>query len=140
MTMPVTNILNAFRTGTAPGSDIGTVVLVMKASFDPTSVPQIELFTLPKGAIPLYCYSLGGATGGTNPTVNVGTAGAATAFANGVRGDIFAQGTGTATGVELTANTVVYGKVGSSAATGGTTTVLLEYVMSVGVNPSGTSA
>lgn len=141
MTMPVTNVRNAFRTGSAPGSDIGTPVLVMKGAFDPTSATQIELFTLPKGAIPLNVYSLGGATGGSNPTVDIGTAGSNAGFANELDADAYsASGTGALTGVELTANTVVYGKVGASAATGGTTTILLSYVMSVGVVNSGTAA
>lgn len=140
MTMPVTNILNAFRTGSSPGSDIGTPVLVMKGSFDPTSSAQVELFTLPKGAIPLVVYSLGGATGGTNPTVDVGTVASDAGFANELDADAYGTATGALTGIELTANTKVYGKVGGSAATGGTTTVLVSYVMSVGTDPSGTAA
>lgn len=104
----------------------------LKASFDPTSATQIELFTLPKGAIPLGVVSLGGATGGTNPTVDIGSSGTTDGFANELDADTLTlvDGTGTLTGVELTADTIVYGKVGASAATGGTTTVIMEYIMS----------
>ena len=100
------------------------------ASFDPTSVSQIALGTLPAGAIPLGIDSLGGATGGTNPTVDVGTAGDDDGFANELDADGIAfNDTGALTGIELTVDTVVYGKVGASAATGGTTTVVINYVM-----------
>lgn len=110
----------------------GSVMLTLKGSFDPTSATQIKLFTLPKGAIPLGVLSLGGATGGTNPTVDVGTVADADGFANEVDADgvTMTAAVGALTGVLLTTDTAVYGQVGSSAATGGTVTVLLTYVMS----------
>lgn len=108
----------------------GQVVLAAPYSFDPTSSAGVKLFTLPAGAIPLNAISRGGATGGTSPTINIGTTGTATAFASGLRADIFStSGSGTASGVELTADTDVYGKVGASAATGGTVAGYLLYAL-----------
>ncbi len=103
---------------------------VLQASFDPTSVPQVPLFTLPKGAIPLTVTSLGGATGGASPTVDIGTAVDDNGFADELAADAFTEGgEGALTGIELTADTPVFGTVGASAATGGTVIVLLNYVM-----------
>lgn len=111
-------------------ADQAVLVAALKGSFDPTSATQVELFTLPKGAIPLGVDSLGGATGGTNPTVDVGTSGDDDGFANELDADgVSFDGSGALTGVELTADTVVYGKVGASAATGGTTTIVMKYIM-----------
>jgi len=102
----------------------------MKASFDPTSATQILLGSLPAGSIPLGVLSLGGATGGTNPTVDIGTAGSNQGIANEVDADTLTltPTTGALTGIALTADTAIYGKVGASAATGGTTTILLNYI------------
>jgi hypothetical protein len=108
------------------------MVQAVKASFNPTSSAQIELFTLPAGAIPLGVQSLGGATGGTNPTVDIGSAGDDDGFANELDADTLTLvfGSGALTGIALAADTKVYGKVGASAATGGTTTIVFHYIMS----------
>ena len=103
---------------------------VAQASFDPTSATPIELFTLPKGAIPLQVTSLGGATGGTNPTVDIGTTGTSDGFATELDADsVFFGDSGVLTGIELTVDTIVVGQVGASAATGGTVKILMNYVM-----------
>lgn len=113
------------------GSSIAVATLQLKGSFDPTSSSQIELFTLPNGAIPLEMTGLAGATGGTNPTVEVGTSGNDDGFAVEMDADAVNFGeTGALTGITLTADTPVFGKVGTSAATGGTVTVLMNYIMS----------
>jgi len=68
-------------------TDISGVMGVARGSFDPTSATQIELFTLPKGAIPIMVASYGGATGGSNPTVDIGTTGDDDGMANELDAD-----------------------------------------------------
>ena len=89
-----------------------------------TSATSGEIFKLPKGAVPTQFISLGGATGGTNPTVDIGTAADPDGFFNELDADLkgavkgadgaLAIGTGVPANVQVTANQ------GSSAATGGT--------------------
>lgn len=129
--MAKTTFRNSVRVaGASRTSWAGVPVLVMKASFDPTSATQILLGTLPAGSIPLGVRSLGGATGGTNPTVDIGTVASNAGIANEVDADTLTltDATGVLTGVPLTVDTPIYGKVGASAATGGTTTVLISYI------------
>jgi|JI10StandDraft_1071094.scaffolds.fasta_scaffold57123_8 hypothetical protein len=129
--MAKTTFRNSVRVaGASRTSWAGVPVLVMKASFDPTSATQILLGTLPAGSIPLGVQSLGGATGGTNPTVDIGTVASNAGIANEVDADTLTltAATGVLTGVPLTVDTPIYGKVGASAATGGTTTVLISYI------------
>lgn len=106
-------------------------VLSFVATFDPTSSSQISLGFFPNGARPLGMISLGGATGGTNPTVIIGTSGNDDGFGAAVDADAaYVEGaSGALTGAVLTADTEVFGKVGASAATGGTQTVVMQYVM-----------
>lgn len=102
------------------------VVCAMRFSFDPTSSAQILLGTLPAGAVPIDIIGFGGATGGTNPTVDIGTVASSALLANELDADAagtsaVAQATiGTGKNTQLTAATPIYGKVGASAATGGT--------------------
>lgn len=115
---------------TGGDTDIAGVVGMVRGSFDPTSASQIELFTLPKGAIPMYAVSYGGGTGGSSPTVDIGTTGDDDGIANELDADGAAVAYGGALlNVQLTADTVIYGKVGASAATGGTTSVAVAYIM-----------
>ena len=98
-----------------------------------TSATSGEIFKLPKGAVPTQFISLGGATGGTNPTVDIGTAADPDGFFNELDADLkgavkgadgaLAIGTGVPANVEVTANE------GSSAATGGTVTGTFHYTM-----------
>ena len=98
-----------------------------------TSATAGEIFTLPKGAVPSSFISLGGATGGTNPTVDIGTAADPDGFFNELDADLkgavkgadgaLAIGTGVPANVQVTANQ------GSSAATGGTVTGTFHYTM-----------
>lgn len=136
--MAISTITGTLRTGSrGKSSSVGTPNLTMQASFDPTSATQIELFTLPANAIPTVVTSLGGSTGGTNPTVDIGTLADDDGFANELASDAVTTATpGALTGIKLTADTIVYGKVGASAATGGTTTILFTYVMSVSPDPN----
>lgn len=135
--MPTTTIKGSLRTGSFGSSSVGTPAMILRGSFDPTSATQISLGTLPKGAIPTGVQSLGGATGGTNPTVDIGTSGDDDGLGNEVDADGVDLGfsSGALSGIELTANTEIFGKVGASAATGGTTTVLVWYVMAESVAP-----
>lgn len=112
------------------GSTLSQVVLSFVSSFDPTSTGQVSLGTLPKGGRPLGIDSFGGATGGTNPTVDIGTAVDPDGFANELDADDVAfNDFGALTGIALTTDTEVFGIVGAAAATGGTTTVLIKYTM-----------
>ena len=98
-----------------------------------TSATAGEIFTLPKGAVPNSFISLGGATGGTNPTVDIGTAADPDGFFTELDADLkgaSATGVGPlviATGVP--ANVEVTGSQGGSAATGGTVTGTFHYTM-----------
>lgn len=106
-------------------------VLSFVAEFDPTSSSQISLGTLPKGARPIGIICLGGATGGSSPTVDIGSSGNDDGLANELDADAAYTegGNGADTGVVLTVDTEVFGKVGGSAATGGTTIVIIQYIM-----------
>lgn len=129
--MAKTTFRNSVRVaGSSRASFAGVPVLAMKASFDPTSATQILLGTLPAGSIPLGVQSLGGATGGASPTVDVGTLASNAGIANEVDADTLTLTyvSGVLTGIPLVVDTPVYGKVGASAATGGTTTVLISYI------------
>lgn len=103
----------------------------LKFAFSPTQSSATVSKVLPKGAIPIGVRSFGGATGGTLPTVDVGTSGDSDGFANELDADTLTgeTTTGALLGTELTADTIVFAGVGASAATGGTTTVILEYIM-----------
>jgi hypothetical protein len=105
----------------------------LKFSFDPTQATATVSKTLPSGAIPLFVQNMdGGATGGTSPTLDVGTSGDSDGFANELVADSATglTNTGALLGVELTAETEVYAGVGASAATGGTVNAILYYIMS----------
>lgn len=110
-----------------------SAVFALRASFDPTSSTQVLLGSVPSNARILDVVSEGGGTGGTNPTVDVGTSGTSDGFANelkadGVSGAVAAGKTGSLINTLLTGGpTSIYGKVGASAATGGTTTVRILY-------------
>jgi len=105
----------------------------IKIAFDPTQVLAGTGAWLPKGAIPTGVITLGGGTGGASPTVDVSLAGgAAGGLANEVVADTLSMTklvAGAELGIELTADTQIEAGVGASAATGGTTTVLVSYLM-----------
>lgn len=114
-----------------------SAVFCLRASFDPTSSTQILLGTLPPRSRVIDVVSMGGGTGGTNPTVDIGTVGTSDGFANELRADavrsaVASTTAGTLVGTLNTANVDVYGKVGASAATGGTAVVLVQYTLEEG--------
>lgn len=106
-------------------------VYALVIAFDPTAASAATSYVLPKGARVILVQSLGGATGGTNPTVDIGSAADPDGFANELDADgVSSTGSGALTGTTLSADTTVYAGVGASAATGGTTTVVIQFVMS----------
>lgn len=99
---------------------------------DPTAASAGMGVYLPKGARVIGVQNLsGGATGGTNPTIDVGTSADADGFADELDADAVTviSGTGAQIGDELTADTEVYAGVGGSAATGGSVAVAVYYIM-----------
>lgn len=114
----------------------GSPFLMQVGTVDPTAASAAITrtdgtpMTLPKGARPIAVQNLnGGATGGTNPTIDIGTSGDGDGFANEVDADgrTTFLGTGALIGTVLTADTPVYAGVGASAATGGTVTFAIYY-------------
>jgi hypothetical protein len=88
---------------------------------------------LPAGAIPLGVTTLGGATGGVSPTIDVSLAGGA---AGGLANELPADAadavevqTGAELGAVLTADTQIEAGVGASAATGGIAGFLVSYII-----------
>lgn len=106
--------------------------------FDPTQASKIvPNAVLPKGARVVMVQSLGGATGGASPNVNVGNAGSANAYALNLACPAAAPilPTGAQSGLVQAAATPLYAGVGASAAGGGTQTVLVFYT--IGRPPAG---
>jgi hypothetical protein len=91
------------------------------------------LGTLPVNARVIDVVANGGATGGSSPTVDIGTTGDDDGFANELDCDaaissaVAAGTTGALIGDLLTTATAVYGKAGASAATGGATIVFVHF-------------
>lgn len=127
-------------TGVTPAPVLQSVVI----SFDPTAVAATPVrigtssstgntFTLPAGAVPVSFVSLGGATGGSNATVDIGTAATADGFFNEADADTKGAVTGAngslVVGGGIAAAVTVTGKVGASAATGGTITGIFNFVV-----------
>jgi len=132
--------------GAAKESGVTPAPLTMAVviSFDPTSATASAVrigtsattgapFVLPVGAIPLYLLTIGGATGGTNPTVDIGSSDTADGFFNeadaDTKGTLIGANGSLVTGTGLAAQTQVFGKVGASAATGGTFTGVFVFTI-----------
>ena len=131
--------------GAGKGNSTPSVVTLSEViSFDPTAAAATNVrigtssssgndFVLPAGAVPISFMTIGGATGGTNPTVDIGTSADDDGFFNEADADtkgalkgadgalVVAGGT--------TAISTVTGKVGASAATGGTITGVFTYTV-----------
>lgn len=133
-------VVSKFSYGVAAGggssrATVASATFAMRFSFDPTSSSQVLLGYLPEGAIPIDALGFGGTTGGTNPTVDIGTAADDDGIANELDGD--AAGTsataaaklGALMNVRMTTRTAIYGKVGGSAGTGGTFSGAIVYVI-----------
>ncbi len=137
-------VVRSYGGGTKGTHTPTPVTQSVQISFDPTassatnvrigtSATSGQTLVLPAGAIPISIMSIGGATGGTNPTVDIGTS----ADDDGLFNEVDADTKGTVKGADgalavaggLAADATVTGKVGASAATGGTFTGILTYVM-----------
>jgi hypothetical protein len=106
-------------------------VLALQVTQDPTAASAGTGKYLPKGCIPLWVSNVnGGATGGTSPTIDVGTSVDPDGFANELDADGVTAPvvTGALLGVELTADTEIYAGVGASAATGGSVILNVYYM------------
>ena len=131
--------------GAGKGNSTPSVVTLSEViSFDPTAVAATnvrigtssssgETFVLPVGAVPVSFMTIGGATGGTNPTVDIGTSADDDGFFNEVDADTKGSLKGADGALVVaggtTAISTVTGKVGASAATGGTITGVFTYTV-----------
>jgi len=126
--------------GVTPVPVLQSVVI----SFDPTAAAATAVrigtsatvgntLVLPAGAVPISFVSLGGGTGGSSPTADIGTAAATDGFFNEVDADTKGVITGAngslVTGTGIAAAVTVTAKVGASAAAGGTTTGVFNFVV-----------
>lgn len=122
----MTTFSDAIRSG--KNGSIGNSLLVAEISFDPTQVSAGTGFVLPKGAVVNGITTYGGATGGTTPTVDIGTLATSDLFAPELDADTAGAGTlGAGAYAPLAADTEIYAGVGASAATGGLTTIAIQY-------------
>lgn len=105
---------------------------VITFSFDPTAASADTGKVLPSGCVPIACLAVQpNATGGTNPTVDIGTAADPDGFANEMDADGYTGlvYTGALLGTAITTPTAIYAGVGASAATGGTVVGSVWYLM-----------
>ena len=122
----------------------GVVTLSETISFRPTATGATnvrigtsssagETFTLPAGAVPISFLSLGGAAGGSSPTVDIGSSADPDGFFNEVDADTKGVLKGAdgalVLGTGITAQTTVTANVGASAATSGTVTGIFTYTV-----------
>ena len=131
--------------GAGKGNATPSVVTLSEViSFDPTAAAATnvrigsssssgETFVLPEGAVPVSFMTIGGATGGTNPTVDIGSSADDDGFFNEVdcdtKGSLKGADGALVVAGGITAAATVTGKVGASAATGGTVTGVFTYTV-----------
>lgn len=117
------------------GTDTATpsvALQYLQFSLDPTQASAATGMILPRGAIVVGVQNLnGGATGGTNPVVDIGTEADNDGFVDGLDADGITSPitTGALLGSALTADTEIYAGVGAAAATGGTVLVAVTFIM-----------
>lgn len=137
-------VVRSYGGGTKGTHTPGVMVQSVQISFDPTasSAANVKIGTssssgedlvLPAGAIVMSIMTVNAATGGTNPTVDIGTSADNDGIFNEVPCDVVGEITGAngalAIAGGLAADATVQGKVGSSAASSGTFTGILTYTM-----------
>jgi len=119
--------------GTAAKSGTPAVYpAILQFTFDPTAATAGTGKILPKGSIVVGSQNIdGGATGGTSPTIDIGTQAQAGGFGNEVVADVRGNviNSGLASGQELAVDTEIFAGVGVSAATGGTVLAAVYYIM-----------
>lgn len=98
-----------------------------------TSATEGEFFVLPKGAIPHTCTTINSSTGGTNPTVDIGSSADSDGFFDEVdcdtKGAVDGAGGALVVPAGISADTTVTAIAGSSAATGGTSSFVITYTI-----------
>jgi hypothetical protein len=139
-----TGVVRSYGGGSKGSVTPGVVTQSVTISFDPTATGATAVkigtssstgqnFVLPAGAVPISLLSLGGTTGGTNPTVDIGSSADPDGFFNEVDADTKGALKGAdgalVDGDGIAADTTVTGNVGASAGTGGTFTGIFTYVM-----------
>ena len=105
---------------------------VAQFTMDPTVASAGIGVFLPKGAIPVGVQVVsGGATGGTDPDIDIGVVGDADGFAADIAADTTSAEVvgGGLFGVELLIDTEISAGVGASAATGGSVIASVSYIM-----------
>jgi hypothetical protein len=131
--------------GAGKGNSTPSVVTLSEViAFDPTAGAATAVkvgtssssgndFVLPAGAIPISFMTIGGATGGTNPTVDIGTSADPDGFFNEVdcdtKGTLKGADGALVVGGGIAADVTVTGNVGASAATGGTIVGIFTYTV-----------
>jgi hypothetical protein len=131
--------------GAGKGNSTPSVVTVSTViAFDPTATTATnakvgtssssgEDFILPKGAVPISYLTIGGATGGTNPTVDIGTSADTDGFFNeadaDTKGTLKGADGALVVGGGIAADVNVTGIKGASAATGGTHVGVFTYTI-----------
>jgi len=131
--------------GAGKGNSTPSVVTLSEViAFDPTAVSATAVkvgtssssgndFVLPAGAVPISFMTIGGATGGTNPTVDIGTSADPDGFFNeadaDTKGSLKGADGALVDGDGIAADVTVTGKVGASAATGGTIVGVFTYTV-----------
>jgi len=131
--------------GAGKGNSTPSVVTLSEViAFDPTAASATAVkvgtssssgndFVLPAGAVPISFMTIGGATGGTNPTVDIGTSADDDGFFNEVdadtKGSLKGADGALVDGDGIAADVTVTGKVGASAATGGTIVGVFTYTV-----------
>lgn len=122
------------QTGTTELGDATPAVFpaVITFSFDPTAASADTGKVLPAGCVVIESrLAQANATGGTNPTVNIGTLADPDGFGSDLDADAYTgpQYTGALLGTSILVNTPIYAGVGASAATGGVCVGSVTYVM-----------
>jgi hypothetical protein len=131
--------------GAGKGNSTPSVVTLSEViAFDPTAASATAVkvgtssstgndFVLPAGAVPISFMTIGGATGGTNPTVDIGTSADPDGFFNeadaDTKGSLKGADGALVVGGGIAADVTVTGNVGASAATGGTIVGVFTYTV-----------
>ena len=130
-----TNTFRGLLRSTFGGSEGATTPAVVTGNLlctvDPTVAGAGIGKYLPLGARVVGIRSFAGATGGASPTIDVGTAGTPDGYGPELDADTvdLAGTVGALGGIATTAITEIWAGVGASAATGGTTSFSIEYVV-----------
>jgi len=126
------NIRSGPKSTAGASGHTGSVVLALPISFDPAAAAADTGINLPASCIVVGFAHDGGGTGGTNPTLIVGTSADTNGYITAAAADAagLAGIDGALANTATTAATAIYAGVGTSAATGGTVTgnILYKFV------------